>query len=193
VKLAIQAIPLEKAVADVVVAAFFEDDRPLRGGAGRADWRLCGSVSRLLEAGRLRGAAGEAALVGTSRAFACSRLLLLGLGPAVHLERSALRRLADDVLARVAALGFPEVAVTLPLCGRPGELALDASAAAFIEASLESDARVARLALLVPPGTEPGIESLARRLAQRLGRRDLELCGPGARAGAEPKTATAPS
>ena len=174
-KLAIEAAPIEKAVADVAVVAFFEDDRPLRGGAGRADWRLCGSMSRLLESGRLRGGAGEAALVGTGSALACPRLLLLGLGPAVYLERSGLQRVAEDALARAAGLGFPRVTVALPLCGRPAELPLDASAAAFVEASLAAGPPLEQLGLLVPAGTEPGIESLARRLAQRLGRRDLEV------------------
>ncbi len=191
-KVAIEAVPIEKAVADVVVAAFFEEDRPLRGGAGRADWRLCGSVSRLLEAGRLRGAAGEALLVGTGRALSSPRLLFLGLGPLVHLERSALRRLADDALGRAVGLGFPHVALSLPLCGRPVELPLDASAAALVEAALEAGPRLAQLGLLVPPGTEPGIESLVRRLAQRHGRRDLDVrVGPAAPAGAEPRSESA--
>lgn len=174
-KLAIEAAPLEKACADVAVVAFFEDDRPLRGGAGRADWRLCGAVSRWLEAGWLSGGAGEAALVGTGNALACPRLLLLGLGPAVHLDRAGLQRLAEDALGRAAGIGFPRVAVSLPLCGRPAELPLDASAAAFVEASFAAGPPLAQLDLLVPAGTEPGIESLARRLAQRLGRRDLEV------------------
>jgi hypothetical protein len=175
VRLAIEAAPLEKAVADVAVVAFFEEDRPLRGGAGRADWRLCGAVSRWLETGLLHGGVGEAALVGTGSAFACPRLLFLGLGPAVHLDRAGLLRVAGDALARAAGLGFPRVAVSLPLCGRPAELPLDASAAAFVEASFAARPSLAQLDLLVPPGTEPGIESLARHLAQRLGRRDLEI------------------
>jgi hypothetical protein len=175
VKLAIEAAPIERSVADVAVVAFFEDDRPLRGGAGRADWRLCGAVSHLLEAGSLRGGPGEAVLVGTGSALACPRLLVVGLGPAVHLERAGLQRVAEDALGRAAGLGFPRVAVSLPLGGRPAELPLDASAAAFVEASFAAGPPLAQLDLLVPPGTEPGIESLARRLAQRLGRRDLEV------------------
>jgi hypothetical protein len=190
VRLCIEAVPIERAVSDVLVATFFEDDRPLRGGAGRADWRLCGTLSRLLEAGRLRGSAGDAALVGTGSAFASPRLLLLGLGPTVHLERSALRRVADDALSRATGLGFPLVGISLPLCGRPGELPLDASAAAFVEAALAPEPPLAGLSLLVPPGTEPGIESLARRLAQRLGRRDLDVSVAAARpSGPEPRAA----
>lgn len=174
-RLVLEAAHPEKAIADVVVVTFFEEDRPLRGGAGRADWRLCGALSGLLESGSLRGGAGEAALLGTGRAFACPRLLALGLGPAVHLERSGLQRVAADALTRATGLGFARVAVSLPLCGRPAELPLDASAAAFVEASFASGPPLAQLDLLVPAGTEPGLESLARHLAQRLGRRDLEV------------------
>src|SRR5258708_16666885 len=37
-----------------------EDERPLAGLAGLADWRLSGGLSRLLRAGLLKGVQGEA-------------------------------------------------------------------------------------------------------------------------------------
>ncbi|MGH0028691.1 MAG: hypothetical protein ACQGVC_02795, partial [Myxococcota bacterium] len=55
--------PIERAEADIAVVTFFDDERPLRGAAGRADWRLCGAVSRLIQRSKLSGAFGEAALV----------------------------------------------------------------------------------------------------------------------------------
>jgi hypothetical protein len=45
--------------ADLLVAQLWSGDRPPRGIAGFADWHLCGFLSRLILAGRLRGDAGE--------------------------------------------------------------------------------------------------------------------------------------
>ena len=57
--------PIERTRVEVAIVTFFEDDRPLRGSAGRADWRLCGQLSRLVSEGRIQGRRGEAVLVPT--------------------------------------------------------------------------------------------------------------------------------
>lgn len=72
--------PLERVESEIAVAGFFQDERPLRGGAARADWRLCGGLSRRIECGDLSGKSGEAVLIGCGRALRAPRLLLLGLG-----------------------------------------------------------------------------------------------------------------
>jgi len=74
------ARPMERVDADIAVAGFFADDRPLRGGAARADWRLCGGLSRRIESGDLSGKSGEAMLIASGRALRAPRLMLLGLG-----------------------------------------------------------------------------------------------------------------
>ena len=38
--IAVEAGTIERSGADVVGVPLFEDERPLRGSAGRADWRL---------------------------------------------------------------------------------------------------------------------------------------------------------
>ena len=72
--------PLERVESEIAVAGFFADERPLRGGAARADWRLCGGLSRRIENGDLSGESGEAMLIGCGRALRAPRLMLLGLG-----------------------------------------------------------------------------------------------------------------
>jgi len=72
--------PIERVESEVAVAGFFVDDRPLRSGAARADWRLCGGLSRRIESGDLSGKSGEALLIGCGRALRSPRLMLLGLG-----------------------------------------------------------------------------------------------------------------
>jgi hypothetical protein len=43
---------------ETLVLPFFSDERPLRGAAGLCDWRLCGRLSRMLQAGRVAGQLG---------------------------------------------------------------------------------------------------------------------------------------
>ena len=60
VEIVLTARPLERVDSEIAVAGFFTDERPLRGGAARADWRLCGGLSRRIENGDLSGKSGEA-------------------------------------------------------------------------------------------------------------------------------------
>ena len=62
-ELRVDDVPFERAKAELAIAGFFLDERPLRGAAGRADWRLCGAASELLASKRLRGRVGEAVLI----------------------------------------------------------------------------------------------------------------------------------
>ena len=43
--------PAVRAPAETVLVLVPKDERPLRGEAGRIDWRLCGEISALLESG----------------------------------------------------------------------------------------------------------------------------------------------
>ena len=72
--------PIERVESEVAVAGFFVEDRPLRSSAARADWRLCGGLSRRIESGDLSGKSGEALLIGCGRALRSPRLMLIGLG-----------------------------------------------------------------------------------------------------------------
>ena len=70
----------EEARVDALVLSFFRDERPLRGAAGLADWRLCGRLSRLIKLGRLRGDRHETLLMPPGRRLPFQRVLLFGLG-----------------------------------------------------------------------------------------------------------------
>ncbi len=104
--------PLERVESDVAVAGFFDDERPLRGGAARADWRLCGSLSKRIESGDLLGKSGEAFLIGCGRALRSPRLLIVGLG---NRRDFNLVRLSDETCAainRCDRLRCPEIALS---------------------------------------------------------------------------------
>ena len=73
---------LEKSAVDLAVVGIFSDEFPLRGGAGRVDWRLCGLVSDQLLAGRIRGSRGEALLIPSMGQLRARRVMVVGLGVA---------------------------------------------------------------------------------------------------------------
>ena len=112
--LSVEVGELERVDAELAATGFFSDDRPLRGQAGRADWRLCGLISRLLLEGRLRGERGEALLVPSAGSLRAPRLLLVGLGTRSQFQDSSLREAMRDLAARSLALGLRRVAIAPP-------------------------------------------------------------------------------
>jgi hypothetical protein len=102
-------------IGEALVLSYFDDERPLRGAAGLADWRLCGRLSRLLASGKLSGAAGETMMLPPAgRRLPCSRLVLFGLGKQAGFDearyRRELRRMRD-VLGRA---GLKQLAIQPP-------------------------------------------------------------------------------
>lgn len=109
----IEAGPLERVAADLVVVGFAPEDRPLRGAAGRADWRMCGRLSGLVAAGRLTGRRGEAALLGAAGGLRSPAVLVVGLGPRDELDALAREEVARDALLRALDLRAESIAVGL--------------------------------------------------------------------------------
>lgn len=100
--------------AEVAVTGFFRDQRPLRGGAGLADWRLCGFVSRLLAESRAEGEIGDAVLTTTHGRLRAPRLLLIGLGSRQRYGADAHRAAMERAVLRLVDLGANSAAVDLP-------------------------------------------------------------------------------
>jgi len=112
--LEVAAQRLDEVRTELVAVAFFETDRPLRGAAGRADWRLCGALTRLLIDERMSGAADEAVLVAIGRGWNAPRLLGLGLGERRDFEPADWEALGRSVALRAARLRSESVA--FPVC-----------------------------------------------------------------------------
>ncbi|MDJ0786073.1 MAG: M17 family peptidase N-terminal domain-containing protein [Myxococcota bacterium] len=106
--------PVSEVPSDGLVAPCFEDELPLRGPAGFADWRLCGMLSRRLSEGRFQGASGEALLVPTLGRMRTPRVLLLGLGPRQRCSEQTLRAAGRDAALRLLSLGSRVPALALP-------------------------------------------------------------------------------
>ena len=127
----------ERVVADLLVAPFFAGERPLRGAAGRVDWRLCGLLSEQMLRGTIRGEAEEAVLVLSSGRLKSPRILLVGLPAQARLGASDLAACARAGLARAVALRAGRVALALPAEARSG-LAADRAAVAVLSGAGEA-------------------------------------------------------
>jgi len=187
---------LARVGADVAVAGFFRDQRPLRGGAGVADWRLCGFLSRLLVAARAQGEIGEAVLTTTHGRFRAPRLLLVGLGARQRFGADAHRAAVEHAVERVLDLGAGSAAVDLP--PPIGDAPLDDVATGIVEGACAAlDPRTARFLLrVVAAGGSAGRFRTAldhAAVAHPRGATSVRLVrpptpgGPGASNGAHPR------
>jgi hypothetical protein len=139
--------------AELAVAGCFRDQRPLRGGAGVADWRLCGFLSSLVAASRVRGEWGDAALVLTHGRLGAPRLLVIGLGSRGRYGSEAHRAAVRAAVDRALDLGAGTVSFDLP--APTHDDSPEMLARGLVEGACASlDARPARLLLRVvaPPG-----------------------------------------
>jgi hypothetical protein len=157
---------LARVGAEVAVAGFFRDQRPLRGGAGLADWRLCGFLSRLLLTERATGDAGEAVLATTHGRLRAERLLLVGLGARQRFGADAHRAAVEAAMHRLLDLGAASAVVDLP--APAGEASAELLAESYVEGSCAVlDARPARFLLRVvaPPGSAGRIRQALEQAA----------------------------
>jgi hypothetical protein len=145
-RIEVEGTALERIAADVACVALFRDERPLRGGAGRADWRLCGRISALVAEGRLRGEAGEAALVTTFGGMHGRLLLVLGAGPREDFDSRAFEGLVQRAVAHAFALKVGRLALCFAE-GARGQAASEARATGLV-------AGAAAAAGGAPPGSQ---------------------------------------
>lgn len=102
---------LERSKVDLAVAGFFVDQQPLRGGAGRVDWRLCGLVSDQILAERIHGKRGEAILIPSSGQMRANNIMLVGLGSRSKYKLTGVTKVVEDVVARAVKLACPSLAM----------------------------------------------------------------------------------
>ncbi len=171
----IEARPFERLVADVAVAGVCSDDRPLRGGAARADWRLCGVISRLLIDERVTGAPGEAMLMPCDGRLRAPRLLIVGLGPRASRKADEVKGVARDALDRVIGLGLETVAVgPLGFAGDDWPRHAHAIVEAAIEA-VDASGGSLDLRLAVSSASEARVRASVTAVVDALGRGDVRV------------------
>ena len=104
----------DKATCGTLVVGLFQGERPPRGEAGWVDWRLGGSISRAILAGRIDGAAGSFVLMPAGRKLPCQRVIVVGLGPQGDFKSKNLATTIDEILAKTEGLQDTDLAVALP-------------------------------------------------------------------------------
>jgi hypothetical protein len=141
---------LERSKVDLVVAGFFSDELPLRGGAGRVDWRLCGLVSDQILAGRILGSRDEALLVPSAGQLRANRVMVLGLGTRSEYRLQQISASTRQAVSRALALASPSLAMApLGLAGdefpRCAEAIISGAIAGFADSATS-----VRVRLVVP-------------------------------------------
>jgi hypothetical protein len=170
--------PIERIDGDVAVAGFFTDERPLRGGAARADWRLCGGLSARIENGDLSGKSGEAMLIGCGRALRAPRLLVLGLGDRHAFDQLRVTDETREAFGRCRALGCGRV-VLAPLGIAADDLPRHAAALMTgIRAGWEDAARPLQLQICVPRGEIAGVSRALETAAKALSAEEVVVMAP---------------
>lgn len=180
--------PLERIAADLAVAGFFSDQRPIRGPASRADWRLCGLVSEMIVRGRLSGRRGEAVLIPSLDRLYAPRVMLLGLGQRskfnLRSSRAVTREAVERALdLRIRSLAFPPLGIDPDDFPRHASVIMQGALEALASEQRATDRM--RLRLSVPSAEVGRAASALEAAAQTLdiAQVDLELPeGSGARA-----------
>lgn len=166
--MALSVIPLDLArwdesARDCLVLPVFKDDRPLRGAAGLADWRLCGRLSRLIKGDRASADAGETMMLPPGRRLRFARLLWFGLGDAKGYSDERFLRDLAWILEVVGKAGITDWAMQPP--GRASGLI---GARRALELMLELDELAAHsLVLLEDPAGQKDIAELLRTQGPR--------------------------
>jgi hypothetical protein len=161
---ALSVLPLDLArwdesARDSLVLPVFKDDRPLRGAAGLADWRLCGRLSRLVKGNRATAEAGETLLLPPGRRLRFSRILWFGLGDAKGYTDERFRHDLAWILEVVTAAGVADWALQAP--GRASGLI---GARRAVEIMLEDPTLVDQpVTLLEDPAGQKDIAELLRQ------------------------------
>jgi hypothetical protein len=103
--------PLPQALA----LGVFTDERPLRGAAGLADWRLAGRLSRLLKKERLAGRADEVMMLPPARGrLPFARIVVFGLGDQASFDERRFARAASRMREVLFRAGVHRYAVQPP-------------------------------------------------------------------------------
>jgi hypothetical protein len=98
-----------------------EDDRPLPATAGYVDWRLCGSLSRILQSGFFVGARDDSLLLPTDGRFPVPRVFIIGLGRRKGLDASSLGEVLANAARVMAKAKVEGVALEIPGVGQLDE------------------------------------------------------------------------
>ena len=162
--MALSVLPLDlvrwdESMRDCLVLPVFKDDRPLRGAAGLADWRMCGKLSQFVKANRTTGDAGETLMMPPGRRLRFGRIMWFGLGETKGYSDERFRKDLAWIVDVVGKAGITEVTLQAP--GRASGLI---GARRAVEIMLEDDVLgLQPITLLEDPAGQKDIAELLRQ------------------------------
>ena len=150
--------------SDTLVLTLFSDERPLRGAAGLADWRLCGRLSRLIMHGRFSGKRGEILMMPPGRRLPFLRVMLFGLGPSTQFGEDSFRVHTQWIREVLEKAGVRDYALQPP--GRATGLI---AARRAVELWLNEEADDDEISIIDGAGAQKELADLfARKRAQKI-------------------------
>lgn len=161
--MALSVLPLDLArwdehPRDCLVLPVFKDDRPLRGAAGLADWRMCGRLSKLLKGNKAGADQGESMLLPPGRRLPFAKILWFGCGDAKGYSDDRFKKDLAWILSVVAKAGVTDFAIQAP--GRASGLI---GARRAVELMLENETMSAQNAVVLEdPAGQKDIAELLR-------------------------------
>lgn len=118
---------VKKFETEALVVGCYEDVRPLKGLAGELDWLLCGSLSHLLIASKIRGSLGDAALITPRGKIPVQKLFMIGMGPGKESSPQSVQAFAKKAASSLLDAGITSAALEyIPASGSDEDLRLQA-------------------------------------------------------------------
>ena len=151
----------DKEEGQALLLTFFSDERPLRGAAGLADWRLCGRLSRLIKQGKINGRRGETLMLPPGKRMQFPRLLMFGLGDSNRFNEESYCqhvRWMRDVANRA---GVSQYAMQPP--GRATGMIAARRALELWLSEEDKDGRETKVAIIDAPGALKEMSELLRK------------------------------
>ena len=105
---------IERVITDTIVLFYFEDERPLKGAAGLADWRMCGRISKLIMSDFVSGEFGEPLLMPASHRLPWEKILTVGLGRRDTFDIKRYRQVIDQMINALDKMNIVRFALALP-------------------------------------------------------------------------------
>ena len=114
-------MPPDKLEGEVVVALFFEDDRPLAGAAALLDWRLNGHLTQQLLGRSVTGASRDSLLVQNNGKLDSEWALFVGGGQRKKISGTVYSKLLTKIFKTCRQAGFSRIALCLDIDGSLSE------------------------------------------------------------------------
>jgi len=110
----LSATDIDKIETEAIVLLFFSNERPLKGATGLIDWRMNGSISRLIAKGMISGEKGEATLILPNKRIKSPKILMAGLGDSSGFGEASLKDTAMAIIRQLNKINIKNFTVAMP-------------------------------------------------------------------------------